>query len=163
MASWAILGTEKRDAFEATLNQLFSALEELNASGHILCGANIVLSMAQINRPFLNLPEMLSEVEFDHNDPQYVAGLLSFGVRKRLPSAAGVGGNAGRPEYRTIVSTEVVLYSTLKNKSGVEPPQANAYVAYPEDAEDSVPGEDVNMTIENADLTIPHVKVEQTI
>ncbi len=137
-ASWAIVGTENRDAFQEALNPLFSALEALNATGNLLSGANIAITAVQANRPFISGATMHSEFEFEDNVPQYVAGAMSFGLQKRLPVAAGAAENAGASQSKALISAEVILYSTLEKDSGLEPP--NVYEAYPE-----VPAGDVEM------------------
>lgn len=159
VASWAILGTENRDAFEATLNPLFSALEALNATGNLLGGANIVVTMVQANRPFLNGTAMHTEFEFEDDVPQYVAGAMTFGLQKKLPVAARAGGDAGKSKFKSLISAEVILYSTLEKNSGLEPP--NLYETYPED-----PGEDVEManapaeSIPNPNPIVPSIKMK---
>ena len=138
VASWAILGSEKRDAFEATLTPLFSALEALNATGNLLSGANISVTVVEANRSFLGGTTMHTKFEFEDDVPQYVAGVMSFGLQKKLPVPAGARGNTGKSQFRPLLSSEVILYSTLERNSGLESP--NEYEAYPED-----PGGDVDM------------------
>ena len=157
VASWAILGTDNRDAFQAALDPLFSALEALNATGNILSGANIVITAVQANRPFISGATMHSEFEFEDNVPQYVAGAMSFGLQKRFPIAARAADNAGASQFKPLISGEVILYSTLEKNSGLEPP--NVYEAYPE-----ISAEDVEMgntqAGSNPDPHFPSIKMK---
>ena len=110
VASWAILGTDNRDAFQAALDPLFSALEALNATGNILSGANIVITAVQANRPFISGATMHSEFEFEDNVQQYVEGAMSLGLKKRLTIADRAEDNVGAYKFKQIIYGEVIMY-----------------------------------------------------